>query len=280
MKIHRVVNNNFAVIIDENQQEKVVMGKGISFGKKAGAMLNPNDIEKEYVLMDKEVMERFTDVVRDINPICLDIAEYIINKSKEVLGKDLNENIYVSLTDHIQYTVNRYHQGLQLKNDMFWHIKRVYPKEYELGKEAVSIINKEFDIDLLDDESSFIALHIVAAQTGGEVADAMNMTKIIKDIINIVCSHTNKDIDEDSIHYARFITHLRFFAGRMAKKEFYDDETSHDDPVFEAVRTSYPSEYACANKIGIYVNKIHGHKITNDELLYLTIHIKRMVMEE
>ena len=36
MKIHKILNNNVAVVLDEHGDEKIVMGKGICFKKKAG----------------------------------------------------------------------------------------------------------------------------------------------------------------------------------------------------------------------------------------------------
>ena len=36
MRIYKILNNNVAVIMDENGQEKIVMGRGICFHKKAG----------------------------------------------------------------------------------------------------------------------------------------------------------------------------------------------------------------------------------------------------
>ena len=40
MKISKVLNNNTAVVIDENNREKVVIGKGIAFQKKVGDPIN------------------------------------------------------------------------------------------------------------------------------------------------------------------------------------------------------------------------------------------------
>ena len=48
MRIFKVLNNNVAVILNEDGQEKIVMGRGICFKKKAGDDLNPEAIDKTF----------------------------------------------------------------------------------------------------------------------------------------------------------------------------------------------------------------------------------------
>ena len=39
----------------------------------------------------------------------------------------------------------------------------------------------------------------------------LDITKMIQNILNIVKFHFNIELDEYSLHYERFITHLKFF---------------------------------------------------------------------
>nr|WP_238121518.1 PRD domain-containing protein [Ligilactobacillus salivarius] len=70
----------------------------------------------------------------------------------------------MALSDHIYSALERYNSGVELKNNLLWEIKRFYPKEFTVGKEALDIINKQFGIKLPEDEAGFITMHIVEAQ--------------------------------------------------------------------------------------------------------------------
>lgn len=277
--IHKVINNNFAVVLDESNIEKVVMGKGICFGKKAGAKIDDSVIEQMFILEDKEARERFKTIVKEVSTECIEISEFIINKASKELSKPLNENIYVSLTDHLQFAINRYHQGIQMKNELLWHIKAMYPKEYHIGRTALDLIEEKLNIRLLEDECSFIALHLVAAQMNEDIRNTVNITKLIKDIMSIISNYFHIVLDEESMDYYRFVTHLKFFAQRMMDRKLIEDTSTKEDPLFIAVKTSYPKSFSCATRIGTYIETIQKNTISNEELLYLTIHIQRVIFK-
>ena len=41
----------------------------------------------------------------------------------------------------------------------------------------------------------------------------------MKDILDIVKSELNMEFDEDSLHYERFVTHVKFLLQRVYRKE-------------------------------------------------------------
>ncbi len=48
---------------------------------------------------------------------------------------------------------------MTIRNVLLWEIKRLYPKEFELGQEARTIIAGRLGVELAEDEAGFIALH-------------------------------------------------------------------------------------------------------------------------
>ena len=48
MTVEKVINNNIVSAYDETGREVVVMGRGIGFGVKAGAVINKSKIEKVF----------------------------------------------------------------------------------------------------------------------------------------------------------------------------------------------------------------------------------------
>ena len=58
LKIEKVYNNNVVQASDKKGKELIVMGRGLGFRKKAGDFLNPDQIEKTFVLQN-EFVQRF-----------------------------------------------------------------------------------------------------------------------------------------------------------------------------------------------------------------------------
>jgi beta-glucoside operon transcriptional antiterminator len=55
----------------------------------------------------------------------------------------------------------------------------------------------------------------VNAQLNSEMRETIALTNIVKDIMNIVSRFFVMELDEESLSYYRFITHLKFFAQRV-----------------------------------------------------------------
>ncbi len=151
MQITKILNNNVVVVIDDQQREKVVMGRGIGFQKRAGERINSSGIEKEYALSSHELNGRLSELLSHIPLEVMATCDRIISLAQERLGK-LQDSIYISLTDHCQFAIKRFQQNVLLPNPLLWDIQRLYPKEFQLGEEALTIIDKRLGVQLPKDE--------------------------------------------------------------------------------------------------------------------------------
>lgn len=95
---------------------------------------------------------------------------------------------------------------------------------------------------------------------------------MIKDIPNIVKYTTGKDMNEKSLSYERFVTHLKFLLQRVVSDEIYTDI---DEAMCRIMREESQAEYECALKIREYLKVKLKFEISEEELMYLTMHIKR-----
>ena len=50
MRIHRAVNNNIVIVLDENGQERILMGKGIGYRRHSGDEFDESLVDKEFRL--------------------------------------------------------------------------------------------------------------------------------------------------------------------------------------------------------------------------------------
>jgi beta-glucoside operon transcriptional antiterminator len=274
MKVEKVINNNVLSAFNEQNQELVIMGRGIAFQKKPGDLVDEQKIEKVFLLKDNEIKDRFKTLLYEIPIEYMEVTEEIIHSAKVRLGRELNESIYVSLSDHIHFAIERTKNGLQIKNSLLWEIKRLYKGEFEIGKEALKKIKNKMGTELPEDEAGFIAMHLVNAELNEEMPTMINITKAIEDILAIVNYHFGIRLNEDSLNYYRFVTHLKFFAQRLFSKTYMEDS---DNFLFETVKNKYQDAYACTLKIKEYIRTQHEHELTNEEMLYLMIHIERVV---
>lgn len=276
MKIEKSLNNNVAVVIDEQGEEKIVMGRGICFRKKAGDEILPESVDKIFHLSAPDASSKFQTLIQDIPMENILLGEEIISQAKIRLDKNLNDMIYISLIDHVHTSIVRFLDGITVKNALLWEIRRFYREEYKIGLWALDYIEEKCKVRLPEDEAGFIALHLANAQMDEEKMHNMqDITRIMQEIVNIVKYFFGLDFDEDEVYYYRFITHLKFFAKRLTEQRTYEDEDSDD--LWEVIRRKYSDAYRCVLKITQFIEKKYHYQLSKEEQLYLTIHIERVV---
>lgn len=276
MVIARIINNNVISSTDERGREVVVMGKGIGFQKKPGDEVASEKIEKVFFL-PVESASQFEMLLKDMPYEHMQLAEEIIHYATEELGKKLNKNIYITLTDHLNYAIERKKQGVELQNAFLWEIQKFYQKEYQIGLHALSIVKERIGVELSVDEAGFLALHVVNAEMDADLKQSVTMPGAIKDILNIIKYTMGKEIDENSLSYERLVTHLKFFLQRVIKQEAYPNK---DDDMCKTIREHCQEEYGCAVKIQEYIRAKFGYDTSEEELMYLTVHINRVTRAE
>ena len=184
----------------------------------------------------------------------------------------------MTLTDHINSAVARYREGIALKNMMKIDIRKFYPKEYQVGMHAIEWIKEQTGEDLGDDEAAFIAMHIVSAELNAQnITDVNQITELINTVLQIVRIHFKIDLNEESISYERFLTHLKFFAARVFDHMEYKDTMQE---IYKVMVEQNENAFSGVKKIAEYIKKQYNYKLTIDEQLYLLIHIKLILDEQ
>lgn len=272
--ISKVINNNVVSAFDDEQHELVIMGRGIAFQKKSGDPIDEERIEKVFSIQNKDISEKFKTLLYDIPIEYMQVCEAIIDHARTTLNKNLNDSIYVTLTDHITFAIERHQKGMDIKNALLWEIKRLYKEEFMCGVEAIRIIQDKLNIHLPEDEAGFIAMHIVNAELNEEMPNVIQITKLIQDILNIVKYHFQIDLDEESLNYFRFVTHLKFFGQRLFNETQMENQNEF---LYEVVKEKNTAAFQCAEKINDYVQKEYNRSLIEDEMLYLTLHIDRVI---
>ena len=273
MVINHVINNNVVSAFDNGQNEIIVMGKGIGFQKKSGQEIPENKIEKRFVLENKAQINQFKQLMESVPMDHLAVTIDIIEYAKQVMAKRISQTIYLSLTDHINFALERSKEGMMFQNTLLNEVKSFYPSEYLVGEYGLALIKQKTGIELPVDEAASIALHFVNSEYNVGMSNTMNITTLIKDVIQIVEDALEIKLDDMGLYYSRFVTHLKFLSQRVFSGQLLDNQ---DKELVEMISRLYPNEYEISKLVGNYIKEKFDRQVTNEELVYLTVHIRRI----
>ena len=271
--IEKVINNNIISAYEKSGAEVIVMGRGISFKKKQGEVVPADQISKIFRIKSRTLTEQFKELLANMPLERVRISDEIISHAKDHLKLKLNQSIYVTLTDHINFAIERVSQGIEPQNALLWEIKRFYPQEFQLGIYALELIHDRLGILLPEDEAGFIALHFVNAEYGTDIRDAVKFPDQMQAIVDIVERDLGILLDESSLHYERFMTHIKFLIQRIYRKELLFSE---DRELSLLMQRKYPREYQCSVKVAEYIMQATGSRLSEEEIMYLSVHIRRV----
>ena len=132
----------------------------------------------------------------------------------------------------------------------------------------------QFDVELPDAEAVPITLHLVnAGFATGDLSSTYQMTGVFQQIFEVISGAYGHQIDTGGVSAARFITHLRYFFVRVkAERQLAEGNES----LTNAIRDAYPDAYRCALKVQAVLELRLGQPISEDEVVYLTLHVARL----
>ena len=272
MIIGKIINNNVVSSWDEEGKEIIIMGRGLGFQKKTGQEVAEDGIEKIFRLESKDVRERFKDLLASMPLEYIQVSADIISYARKNLNTKLSQNVYLTLTDHIGFAIERFKDGMDFSNALYREIKRFYPQEFGIGMHALCLIEERTGIRLPDDEAASIAIHLVDAEFDIKVRDTWAMTNMIQDMMQILEGSLNLP-PEDSLYRDRLASNLKFLAHRML---LLPPVEGREDEVFrDFVRNHCSREYGLAEKVKMHVKEKYGCEMTGEEQIYLALQLKQ-----
>ncbi len=274
LRISKVLNSSVVLVRDDNGEESILLGKGIGYGRKAGQEIDRQPSDRVFIPLSNPDAQPMLELFSSIPPVYLELTQEIVADAEETLGVKLSPHIYLMLTDHLHFAVERQQLGITVTNRVLWEIKHFYRKEYEVGARALKRAGRLLNVVLPEEEAGNIAFHIVNARMdNGAGGDAMQAARLIGELTNIVTYRIHARLDTESIHFSRFISHLQFFADRFFSGKLMDSE---DDFLFNQMQQGYPEAVDCAEKIRTFVLRKYGVFLPNEEAAYLALHIARL----
>ena len=275
MRIKKVINNNILCVVDDKGSEMIVTGRGLGFKRKMGERVDQALFEKTYRMEGKAEQRKLRELVAQIPIEHLKLTQDMIEYIKTQISSPLNESLLITLADHISFAIKRKEEGIEFTNPLQGAIMSYYPTEYHLGQHCLRMIRDELNVELNPSEAAFIALHIVNAELNTSMSVMYDITKLIEGALEVVEYYYQKTFDRESLDFNRFVVHLRYFAQRLFQAALGQTD-EYDADFQEMIIRSCRQHYKCAQHIAEYIRNAYQKEVSDAELIYLTIHLKRI----
>lgn len=272
MKVEKIINNNIVSTYDDSGMEVVIMGRGIGFKKKYGDFIDRSQIEKVFRIENEEALSRFEQLLANLPLEHIQVSNEIISYAKKELNVKLNQNIYITLTDHISFAIKRLEDGNIFQNALQMEVRMFYPKEYQVGMKALELVLERTGVKLPEDEAASVALHILNAELNTKLSEVWSLTDFIQKVLNIITGEVDFS-KTDGIKKDHLISNLKF----LGKQLFFDErQDSTGDALTAFVSQEYEREYHLAEKIAEFVKNEFSHTMNEEEKTYLALDLKRI----
>lgn len=267
-RVIKVLNNNGILALDsESRKETILLGRGVGFGRRTGERVEvPGDVKK-YEL----VPHRYSALqqINSIDTVFIETAAEIIDRAEPIVG-ELRHDILIPMADHIALAVKRAREQAQLPNPFKYDIKALFEREFQAALTGRQVILDKMGVEISDDEVGYITLHIHAGLSEENVADALMMAQLVQDSIRMIEDGIGMELRTDSLGYNRLVSHLRYMIARTRNGE----KNNLDLEAY--AKQNFPEMYAVAEQTCRVMEKKLGLSISQEEVGFLAIHIKRV----
>ena len=271
--VHKVLNNNVVISIDGSGRERVLMGRGLGFRLKPDDVLDPAKVEKTFILDAGAEGDRERQLLTDVPYSVIEAVTTAVDDAERALGRHLGRRLSISVIDHIQYVLERLDQGLRIPTTSMPELRVLHPQEFETAKQMAASISASLDRELPPEEAVFLTMHVLNATRDEPNGTAALLFRRVQHVVETVQGGLGVDLDVESPEYARFVLHVQFLLQRLVSRTML---RSADTSFYEFAKHSYPRSHAIAESVKAYVLAATESELTDEELLYLVVHVERL----
>ena len=279
MRVTKKLNNNFAICVDKEGQEFIAYGKGIGFPKTPYEITDPTVIDRRFYDVDQKYLALFNELPEKV----LHFTVKLVDIAKNELDYELNPNIVLTLADHINFCIQRAKSHIYVQMPLIYEVEQQYPREGKLGRYALKQIARRFAIQLDQNEASGIAMHFVNARFNAKTKMDVSMLwqtrydDVLEDTVSIVEDEIGIVINRSSFNFARYSSHLMYLLQRLGSGSILDSNMSD---MYSALKADRPAIARCVDLIRQYFQDKWNLPLSEEEQLYLFMHINRICTRE
>lgn len=273
MRVLKVINNNIVSCEDEQGRELIAMGRGLGYSLRPGDELESSRVEKLFRMDTPADARRLTDLFSSLPARQVELCSQIVDRATRDLGRRLSPSVYITLTDHVCFAIERQRSGASFPNTLLAEVRTFYADEYKVGKYALELLARELGVYFPDDEAANIALHLVNAEYGNSLSDTLHITQTLHDILSSLDGWPCLRLDPQSRFYDEFTVNLKFLVLRAFSGG--NMPPRGDERFVESVRQCYPDEYQCARQLVEGLERRAGNVLAPEESAYLAASLHR-----
>ncbi len=268
--IKKVLNNN-VLLVQRNNKNYILVGKGIGFGRKKHTVLKKFDnIEEKFIALKGLNEDEYESFITTVDPQIIETTQKIIEILKAKMEEAVENHAYVALIDHINFAIKRLKEGIEIVNPFLFEIELLYPDEYELAKKAVLVLEEDLKINIPEAEIGFLTLHIYGARKDKSKNEALEHSRMISEILNLVEKKLEIKLEKNSFLCRRFVMHLMGVIDRAYSEKFYENKFLHK------LEEDLKNEFNIAYYIVKIIENTLKTKIPEGEIGYIAIHLHKM----
>ncbi len=273
MRIIKNINNNFAIAVDGAGNRLIISGKGIGFGKVPRELEDITRINRSYYDVDEAYVSMLNEIPEEI----IAISAQIVDQARRHIDNPISSNIVFTLADHIHFSIQRYQKQMNVQLPIVYDIQHLFEKEMAIGAYGLRLIQKELHIALPKEEAAYIALHIINAEMQDKNKKTDKDNEIIEHILTIIEREYDMQINKDNFNYSRFVSHMHYLLKRGESKQLINTDNK---AIYDKLKQDYRQSYECVRQVSAYLNGIFHMELSDEEKLYLMLHINRLCTRE
>ncbi|HIR28992.1 MAG TPA: PRD domain-containing protein [Candidatus Choladousia intestinigallinarum] len=273
-RVIKALNHNAVLALKgSSAQEYLILGKGIGFGKKVSERIQPSADCTVYSLQSVSERGKAKELLRDLDPQYLEIADKILREAEKMFGK-LDWNVLFPMADHIAFAAKRIQKGEQISNPLTQDIQVLFYKEYKAASQARDLLMEYQGITLDEDEIGYIALHVHSAICDEKLSEAMQIAAAVRECISMIEKDMGKKIDVQTLSYNRLMNHIKYMAARALGGEELKLNMN------QYIRQEYPVTFEIAATVCRDLGRHLKKQLPEIEIGYLAMHIERVYAED
>jgi transcriptional antiterminator len=195
--VTRVFGNN-AVLGHCGDDTRVLVGRGIGFGRRIGQEIPLDEVQHQYFEI-KPTNVRYLDLLNSNDQHTLDVCNEAIDRAADVLG-ELHPSVYLLLVEHLAFTVQRLREGSLIRNPLIDEIRAAFPDEFMAAEVVVRHIDSHLDVELPPDETAFITLHLNAARTDASVKLPLRQANDLAELVKFAAEKLGHPNTSPTVH--------------------------------------------------------------------------------
>ena len=214
---------------------------------------------------------------RLLNLINVDVVRKLIalvSNLEKNIGYRLADNAYIGLIVHLAIVIQRIRKNESIKMNEKFLVDLKKSKEFSFAKELCEEVSKIFNIQISDEETSYIAMHIKGSKnveespnSGKKVIGNYELVKLSKEIIKIAEGETGRFLGHSEKLLVGLVNHLGPALSRLKMN------MEIRNPLLEEIKSHYNHLYNLGEKCSAPIEKFLGFKMPQSEIAYIAMHL-------